>query len=161
MSVYGYDKNKCEHEVYTTEEVDTQIYNANASLHNTIETERNLALDDYKLKGDYAVISGNVTVPAGSGDDGFAETGYDYIEFPEGFTKDNCVILTQGTKNNSSTNGYCYGYTPETMNVFAMGSGCFHMRTILGNEDNKIKIEIDNYYVDEIVVSYKIVLMKI
>lgn len=72
---------KCKYEAYDKNEVDTLLASkANSS-----------ALTDYKLKGDFAVISGTY-------DSTQAPLAY-HINYPTGFNKNNCVVISYMRKD--------------------------------------------------------------
>ena len=66
------------------------------------ENEINTKLNSYKIKGDFAVINGNINLTNGEG-------SVD-VNYPSGFNKDNCVCIAAGFAY-QTTIGYIYdGY---------------------------------------------------
>ena len=110
---------------------------------------------NYKLKGDFAVIDGTIecTTPTG-------RTSKD-IEYPNGFTKDNCVVIAIGMGGQAFAFGtaglaYGYSYTSPQMGLLA---GAQDRYVIL--DDNHITISCYNPSNNAFTYNYKLVLMKI
>lgn len=123
--VFGFCNNKCKHEVYTKDEVDTK-------------------LTDWKLKGDFAVLTGDITLESTGGSAN--------VNYPEGFTKDNCVIIACGIIYNSG--GYrAFGTvqasvsTGARLNTNSITVGCYPVQSNTGSPTGTF--------------NYKLVLMKV
>lgn len=65
------------------------------------EAEMNTKLANYKLKGDFAVITGSVTIENG--------TGSVNVNYPSGFKQNNCVPIAGGTKYSANLNRIAFG----------------------------------------------------
>lgn len=84
------------------------------------------------------------------------------IDFPSGFDKDNCVVLSFGGKNFNDGRGYSYkfaGFTDAT--DLALGTEA--KRVELGSRSNneKINIMVGNISTEVKTKYYRMVLMKI
>ena len=130
----------------------------NAPSINAVETK----LLDYKLNGDFAVLTGSVASTDDSGT----------INYPTGFTKSNCVVISCMTRY--STTSSVVGYTNGSILKSSDGTfGSNPTRITLRDDDILIYVRgfititnmNDETYVaaqpghDE--VQYKIVLMKV
>jgi len=60
------------------------------------------AAGDYIIKGDFAVLTGSITLANGSGSQN--------IDYPEGFNQSNCVPIAAGTKYSTSLNRIVFGF---------------------------------------------------
>lgn len=148
MSVFGFCNNKCKHEVYTKDETYTK-------------EEINNSLAECKLKGDFAVLtgsiecSGNLNENAASGICTFTNVD---VDFPEGFTSENCIVTSIGGRNLAGT-AYSYSIGGVT-NSQDMAWGTEPIRVSLG-VNSKIKIGAGNLAENSKTRHYKVVLMKI
>lgn len=105
-----------------------------------------------------AVITGNMDLDANSSS--MAAEGYctftqvDNINYPNGFSKDNCVVISYARKG---VKGFGYGWNnyPNSADLFT-GSLPITIRL-----DDKISISAGNLSVNAQTITYKIVLMKI
>lgn len=121
MSVFGFCNNKCKHEIYTKEETYSK--------------------EEVYSKGDFAVLTG--IIPGLSYNDKTYKQNT-VVNFPEGFTKNNCVVVSAM----ASVGG---------QNYFAMYDG--RLEVGFHPVNNNIEIDLsDCWGVD---MEYKIVLMKI
>lgn len=151
---YGYCKDtKCVEEVYTKEAVDRML-----------QQVRNDAQQSYKVKGDFAVIEGSMTLTANTEEklnNSTTMQTMQNINFPEGFNKDNCVCVAFGGKTNSKAN-YSYGYYSGE-DSYSQSSGSLKRNILLGNntDSTKITLVVYNLYTNSVTYYYRIVLMKI
>lgn len=105
--------------------------------HGNAEKLGNKSSSEYKLSGDFEVITGS----------GFAsETGglYVTLDFPNGFTATNCVIIS-----------FAYGKGNSKITNYA--------RTIvfgLNADTNKIELSINDVSYANDLINYKVVLMR-
>lgn len=126
---------------YTESEMNTKLASKSDTSHNHDSRYYTESESDarYKLKGDFAVVTGSGTVDSLSG-------LYKTIDLPSGFTITNCVIVSfmYGTGNNRVIN--------YQNNLSSIG---------LNASTNKIEMYIDDEGVSGKTVNYTIVLMKI
>lgn len=116
-------------------------------------------------KDKFAVIEGSIECSANTGELSLAgKVTYTpkLIDFPVGFNKDNCVVLSFGGKNFDDARGYGYangGVTESTDLVL----GTEPKRIELGSnlDNSKIRIMVGNISTSPKTKYYKIVLMKI
>lgn len=154
MTAYGFKKNKCKEEVYTKDEIDKSL---EAISNDVIKC---------KLKGDFAVLTGNMTLEANTGDnasEGICTDTELVIDYPEGFSADNCVVLSAGRKGTS--NCYSYGWN-NTVDSVSMVLGLEPFAVSLYGEtsndfSNKIRLMAGNLATNSKTISYKVVLMKV
>ena len=114
-----------------------------------------------------AVLTGNISLQANTTDNAskgvckFSETCMNY---PSGFTKDNCVVIYYGRQNNQQSSTGWNNYIDST----DMLIGTLPLRVVLyGNDSsinsnykNKIRIMAGNYATNATTCTYKIVLLK-
>ena len=84
------------------------------------------------------------------------------VDFPEGFNKDNCVVLSFGGRNFNDGRGYSYkfgGVTDATDLV--LGTEAKRIELGSRSNDKKINIMVGNISTEIKTKYYKIVLMKI
>ena len=95
----------------------------------------------YKVKGDFAVVTGRITLDSGS--------SVVYADLPSGFTVENCVIISCGRD--------------YTGNGFINGTIAVQTELMAGLNTLQKKLEIAAYDPNwsNNTVSYKIVLMKV
>lgn len=118
------------------------------------------------VKGDFAVLNGNMTLAANTGDNaskGICEDTELVIDYPEGFNANNCVVLSAGRKGTS--NCYSYGWNNNVDSV-SMVLGLEPFTASLYGEtsnafSNKIRLMAGNLATNSKTISYKIVLMKV
>lgn len=86
------------------------------------------------------------------------------IDYPDGFTAENCVLISYSRQHNSNT-GYSYGWDNylESMDNLI---GVIPVRiTFFGNStteySNKIRLQLGNLSTSEADISFKITLMKL
>ena len=157
MSIFGFCDNKCKHEVYTKDEVNTKLDEKSNAGHTHddryfTEAEMNTKLSiyegyfaNYKLKGDFAVATTTVQMTENGGME-----NYD-IAYPAGFNQSNCVVLSVGLSNSfgsSWANDFHY-------------SGISHLGVTLGSSTINGMIECVSDYGEGQTQTIKIVLMKI
>lgn len=75
-------KTKCYFDVYTKEAMDEKLAKC-------------------KAKGDFAVLTGSITISNGSGSAS--------VDYPEGFSQSNCVPVAGGTRYSSNLNRIAFG----------------------------------------------------
>lgn len=138
----------------------SDVYTKNET--NTLLSDKadNTALTNYKLKNDFAIITGSLLASA-SAESGvqFAETQQN-IEYPDGFNNLNCVCVSFGTTRDGKIDLYNFD---GSSNIASTSTGI-----LLGNlpkavnlKSNKINIRVYNYSGSDITIYYKLVLMKI
>lgn len=86
------------------------------------------------------------------------------INYPSGFSVNNCVVISYGRQNNSNY-GYAYGWD-NYLNSMDHLIGILPMKINLYGSStteysNKIRLQMGNLTTKEVEISYKIVLMKI
>ena len=132
------------------------------SIYTKIQTEYRAILDEleeelenvkdgstYKLKGDFAKIEGNFTVSQ-------ASAGSKTINYPTGFTKDNCVAIACGI---DAVAGKGYNFIGQYIDSSDGLNSSFNRRLNLA--DNNITLVVRNPNSSSLTVNYRIVLMKI
>ena len=124
------------------------------NMENGIE-EAHKNFSNYKLNGDFAIISGEIECTNTQG-----HTSKN-INYPIGFTKENCVVISIGTGGQAFAFGtaglaYGYSYTSPQMGLLAGSQD----RNVIFYEDH-MSISIYNPSNNAFTYSYKIVLMKI
>lgn len=123
MAKYCLDDSKTEHEVYSKEDID------------------NLLSDNLNFK----VLTGSVTIPANSNQ---------VIDFayPEGFNKNNCVVVsTMTTSGIGANNKYIYPANmtlSEAVPTVTLGDEDISLNLVNGSTSNKITL------------NYKVTIMK-
>lgn len=131
------------------------------------KTETDNILVNYKLNGDFAVLTGSVS-SAGSptGDIQYAEGTLNY---PTGFNKDNCVVISFGVEAVNTVTGYNYsgslGRIDISNTTYLTGDSVDVLRRSNARSINlatsAIAIRIMNVASSSTTFKYKIVLMKI
>lgn len=120
-----------------------------------------LMFDNYKLKDDFAIITGSMTLDPNTSEtlnaDKWTQT-IKNISYPTGFNKDNCVPISIGGEGNTA-NGMSYGFTSGIGNALTVMNNAFP-RTVNLTSSN-IVLRVGNYSTDSKTYNYKIVLMKI
>lgn len=92
----------CKYPAYDQEEIDNLFYNKtqmNATLskmHNDL-----VKPDEVYLKDEYAVLTGEIVMTSG--------TGSATVDYPTGFTQDNCVVLSYGQRVGTGSVYFGYG----------------------------------------------------
>ena len=118
----------------------------------------NKCLKEVYSKNDIAVLEGNFNVSGKS-------YGSTYAEFPEGFTRDNTIVLSLGLKSNTNNNtlGFCFGIDNNSGNENNCNvSANVTLGLATGTEyENKIDIGVYNNYSSTRKYTYKLVLMKV
>ncbi len=118
----------------------------------------------YLLKNNIAVLTGQVTLQAKEnvGDSGIWDGSVTvfYLNFPEGFNKDNCVVISFMGRI-FENRGYITGMPLQHLS--AMANGAFPKTIQLGTDgySDKILCSVMNYATHEHTYYYKIVLLKI
>lgn len=113
------------------------------------------------IQDNIAVIEGSMIIPAGPDNVEFVSKT-EHINFPTGFNKDNCFVISTGIKLIEGGTGYGYGL-PDKWDVFAIQTNLLPFSVLLGDGDangNKIEIVGQNFIMQEINMRYQIVLMK-
>ncbi len=110
----------------------------------------------YVLNSRFAVLEGSFNISAKA-------RGSTYAEFPEGFNRENCVVISIGGKFNKNTIGYSYGTNNNTGNN---ANATVSTNVTLGlakNTEFENKIDISAYNPDSTSnkFEYKVVLIKI
>ena len=121
----------CKYPAYDKEEVDNLFENV------------------YK-KGDFAVLTGQIVMTN--------NLGTKEVDYPEGFTQANCVVLSFGQSRNGGTGNICFGYGIRTVD-YVRGS----VTRNVSLKSSSIEITVTNAVDEnttEYTYDYKIVLMK-
>lgn len=103
-------------------------------------------------KEDFATITGTVSIEAGS-------SVSVNIEYPTGFTNDNTVVLSIGSRRSGIDKNYTYGYYGKTSSAAMINGGI--ERTVTTDEDNLVFLAVNPSTGSTLDFDYKIVLMKI
>jgi len=98
-------------------------------------------------KADFAILSGQATINSGSN-----TTGWVDLELPEGFTKDNSVVLSQTF---GLSNQYIYGFLKNA------GEEPQHMSVLFFGDFFRTKIQVNSNVSSDTTYNYKIILLKI
>ena len=112
-------------------------------------------------KDNFAIITGSIECDAATDEDRYKLTNKD-INFPTGFTSENCVVVSVGA-NNMTNKGYSYtqGFKSE-LTALDMSWATEGIKVMLGyNNTEIIKISAVNITKQTATKKYKIVLMKI
>lgn len=154
--VKGYCKeSKCEYDIYTKEKTD-ELLNTKANSSDVYtKSEANNLLDTKINTGNFSVLTGSITVPAGS--DGTVGTINTNVSYPTGFTNNNCVPIAVGFKKQSDSN---YIYEPSSTNT----SGAYvkgYFNGYITMSSSNMVIYNSNSGNSALNLNYKIVLMKI
>lgn len=140
--VYAVCENMCMEETMTREQINDELENKSDTSHNHDSRYYTESESDakYKLKGDFAVITGSGTIDEISG-------LYENINLPSGFTITNCVIVSfmYGTDNNRVIK-----YNTDNISSISLNAN-----------NNKIEMYICDTKLTGQSVNYTIVLMKI
>lgn len=123
--------------------------------------------NSYKLNGDFAVLTGTVKLNANTSENATENVcTYTNLElnYPTGFNKDNCVVISCG-RQNTSNYGYAYGWNNKIDSTSSM-SGILPIRISLFGAStlqwaNKIRVQFGNLTTESHTITYKIILMKI
>ena len=112
-------------------------------------------------QNNFAVIEGNLQCNANTQDSSKGECTFTAttVNYPSGFTKDNCCVISLGGKGTTASNrGYGYAVGGIT-DAIDLAVGTEPKRVIL--ENDCIRIQIGNLATESKDKSYRIVLMKI
>jgi hypothetical protein len=105
-------------------------------------------------KNEMILLSGSVVTPASTG--GIPGSGTANINYPEGYTPTNCVVISIGLKIND-TRGYNFeGQLNDSVGLLTGG-----MHHFVQLDPSTIQLNIQNISTSEKTFYYKIVLMKI
>ena len=122
--------------------------------------------NQYTTNDRFAVVNGQVTLTALSSEEfenkNFKATDID-INFPNGFNKDNSIVIALGAKPSSGEGGYAYGNVGELTSSMEFYFGCYPRYVVLGTpvDSNKIRLRFFNFTTSDVPLDYKLVLMKI
>lgn len=122
---------------------------------------------NYKLKGDFAVIDGTMELEANTSEralEGLTTRTSTSIDFPTGFNADNCVLISAG-RYGSADGMISYGWS-EKIDAMDMYNSIEPFKVSLNKTNvtpysEKIKIEAGNLSTNLRTLHYKIVLMKV
>ena len=126
----------------------------------------NKEASQYVTNDRFAVVNGQVTLTALSSEEfenkNFKATDID-INFPNGFNKDNSIVIALGAKPSSGEGGYAYGNVGELTSSMEFYFGCYPRYVALGTpvDSNKIRLRFFNFTTSAVPLNYKLVLMKI
>ena len=144
-------------ETYSKTEVDTKVGNCAKKSETYSKTEVDTKVGNCIIKGDFAVVSGNLI-----GSDSPTLTGT--LTYPEGYNQNNCIVVGCKVKH-SNKNNWGTGSTFNSTNLF----GSFPLYVYLNENDISINIrdikmlDGETPTISNITGTYniKIVLMKI
>ena len=108
-------------------------------------------------KNDFALLTGQITLAAAETVEKSKLTHLE-IPYPDGFTKDNCIVISCGLSHFGDTAFYSFGYFDKSHFNLMVLSGAIPRNVIL--YDNQIVLQCFNS-AQEATYHYKIVLMKI
>lgn len=122
---------------------------------------------DYVLQDNMVVLRGKVTLEANTSENASQEkmkqTRF-FIDFPNGFTEDNTIVLAFGVKN-IENRGFCYGDTSGSNTLSGVLYTGAIPKSIIAGEDNEgkrvLRCDVYNLSTQNMDIQYKIVLMKI
>lgn len=142
----------CKYPAYDKEEIDNLFYKK-TEMDTTLNQMHNdlVKPNEVYFKGDFAVLTGQVTMTSGAGS---TTTNY-----PEGFTRDNSVVISFGQENNDTKNSVNFGYGIRSTD-YTKGS----ITRNVSLKDSEIEISVYNAVSEgsgDKTYNYKIVLMKI
>lgn len=159
MSKNVFNDNKCKYEAYDKSEVNgllankanlTDVYNK-SQINNLLNNKANT--NEVYVKGDFAILTGTLNV---SGDMVYLSG----IQYPEGFTQNNCIVISAMLQTTSATPAIWYydgGFSPRTLAV--------QLRTASISTQAQLFTYADGVITPESFAAgtytYKIVLMKI
>lgn len=110
-------------------------------------------------KDNFAVISGDITVIASDNPGtSFKETRLENIEYPEGFNKSNCALVSFSSNRNTNSNKYytCDSNIGNNSVSFVTGNLPRYV-----NLSDKITLCFYNWGGSNLIIHYELVLMKI
>ncbi len=138
--------------------VDKRTYLDFESIYAVIQEELESIKDGsaYVLNSKFTTLQGNFNISAKS-------RGSIYVDFPNGFTRENCAAISVGGKFNDNSIGFAFGTDNETGNL---ANSAISTNVTLGlasntEFENKINIEAYNPKSNEVTFNYKVILMKI
>lgn len=120
----------------------------------------------YVLKNDFAIITGEIELEANSQenigkDPKEATMTYKNIEFPTGFNKDNCVVISVGFRKTDSK-GFACGWNSYADSVdFIRGTMPYTLSLGFDQENPVMTLSLGNFATNQTTYQYRIVLMKI
>ena len=141
--IYGYCDSKCKHPVYSKDELNELMY-TEEQFQKRIKT-----------------ITGSVTLTANTSDDlenGWLTNTTATISYPEGFTKDNCIVLDFSTTRDENSRGWNSGALADSSTLGIMAGA---IPTNVSLRPNEIKLQFDNYSTTTITIYYKLTLFKV
>ena len=129
----------------------TQIKNDCEEIINQIKQELEKVKDEsvYKFKEEFSKVNGSFTINAST-------SGIERINYPAGFTKENCVVVSCGIEVSEAKG---YNYIGQYVDSSDGLNNSFTRRVNLTNEN--IVLSVRNPNTSNMTVKYKIVLMKI
>lgn len=95
-----------------TAEISIELLEAKVELAETELENVNTGLPNYVLKNDLVVVTGDVTLTNGS--------GQATVPYPDGFTKENSVVVTAGCVYLNGSSDYGYGFLQGTFGTGAV-----------------------------------------
>lgn len=141
--IYGYCDSKCKHPVYSKDELNELMY-TEEQFQKRIKT-----------------ITGSVTLTANTSNDlenGWLTNTTTTISYPEGFTKDNCIVLDFSTTKNETSYGWNSGALADSSTLGIMAGAIPKNASLRPNE---IRLQFDNYSTSQITIYYKLTLFKV
>ena len=106
------------------------------------------------VNGLFAVVTGEMNPPAQ------VNSSSEEVDYPTGFTQNNCVVISCGTQTSASSDEYMFESSPIGSANFQIVNASFPHGVRLGEE--KVVFTMTNPSVaDDYSVSFKIVLMKV
>lgn len=129
----------------------TQIKNDCEKIINQIKQELEKVKDEsiYKFKEEFSKVNGSFVINAST-------SGIERINYPTGFTKENCVVVSCGIEVSA---GKGYNFIGQYIDSSDGLNNSFTRRVNLA--DDNIVLSVRNPNTSNITVKYKIVLMKI
>ena len=110
-------------------------------------------------KNDFALLTVQITLAAASETGGKPQITNLEISYPEGFTRENSVVISGALSHAGTPLYYSFGYLAESQYFLSSTSGAMPRNVILN--DKKIVLQCFNSIAQEVIYHYKIVLMKI
>lgn len=136
MTTYGFKKNKGKHEVYTKDEADVR----------------------YVLRDNFAIINGRITI---SCTESTSISGNVDVNYPKGFTKNNCVVLNTMSREKTLNETIGYSDGIGVSSNAALRGAIPHFTTL---KDNAITVRYEKEFMSNTTQTYtiefKIILMK-
>ncbi len=115
-------------------------------------------------ENNFAIIEGSIVCNANTLDPLKGEVTYTSkeIDFPQGFNKDNCIVLSLGGRNFDDGRGYSYKFSGATEATdLVLGTEAKRIELGSRSDNEKINLMVGNISTEVKTKYYRIVLMKI